>query len=161
MTAITTAGTPGINRFSPSQLLRTARLFATDPELPNLVDLHSPERQWHRLDATKHLEIWLLGWPAAATTGWHDHHESSGAFLTVEGVLSEQVWLRNEPEERLLFADDGRTFGPRHVHHVANAGDTPALSVHVYSPALTHLTRYAVLDGRLEATGVEKAGEDW
>ncbi len=42
MTVLTTAGTPGINRFTRSQLLRTARLFATDPDLHTLVDLARP-----------------------------------------------------------------------------------------------------------------------
>jgi len=57
MTAITTAGTPGVNRFTRSQLLRTARLFATDPDLDRLVDPEATERSWQRLDATDHLEI--------------------------------------------------------------------------------------------------------
>jgi hypothetical protein len=33
--------------------------------------------------------------------------------------------------------------------------------VHVFSPALTRLTRYAVAGERLQRTGVERAGEDW
>ena len=92
MTAITTAGTPGVNRFTRSQLLRTAQLFATDPDLDRLVDLEATERTWRRLDATDHLEIWLISWPVGATTGWHDHLQSEGAFLTVKGELAEQSW---------------------------------------------------------------------
>jgi predicted metal-dependent enzyme (double-stranded beta helix superfamily) len=161
MTAITTTGTPGINRFSPNQLLRTARLFATDPELSDLVDLRATGRQWRRLDATEHLEIWVLAWPAGSSTGWHDHLESAGAFLAVQGLLSEQIWSNGAAHERLLADGEGRSFGPRHIHQVSNVGDEPALSVHVYSPALTHMTRYAVLDGSLEAASVERGGEDW
>ncbi|GAA2738435.1 cysteine dioxygenase [Pedococcus aerophilus] len=161
MTAITTAGTPGINRFTRSQLLRTAALFATDPDLERLVDLDSRERTWHRLDATDHLEIWLIGWPVGTSTGWHDHLESEGAFLTVKGTLAEHSWSQRTVHERLLTAGEGRTFGSHHVHDVHNLGDSPALSVHVYSPALRGMTRYALLDGALHATGVEKAGEQW
>ena len=73
MTVITTAGTPGVNRFTRSQLLRTAQLFATDPDLDRHVDLGATERTWHRLDATEHLEIWLIAWPVGTSTGWHDH----------------------------------------------------------------------------------------
>ena len=142
MSTITTAGTPGINRFTRSQLLRTAALFATDPELERLVDLGSRERTWHRLDAT-------------------DHLASEGAFLTVRGTLAEHSWSRRTVHERVLPAGEGRTFGSHHVHDVHNLGDGPALSVHVYSPALRGMTRYALLDGGLHATGVEKAGEQW
>jgi len=36
-----TLGSAGIDRFSPDQLLRTARLFASDPELTTLIDHQS------------------------------------------------------------------------------------------------------------------------
>lgn len=161
MTVLTTAGTPGIDRFTRSQLLRTARLFATDPELHRLVDLDAEERQWRRLDATTHLEIWLLSWPSGARSGWHDHHASEGAFVTVRGALTETTWSADAVHHRDLDEGEGRSFGRRHIHDVANIGSLPALSVHVYSPALTRMTRYAVVGDRLEHTGVERAGEDW
>lgn len=161
MTAITTAGTPGVNRFTRSQLLRTARLFATDPDLDRLVDPEATERSWQRLDATDHLEIWLISWPVGASTGWHDHLQSEGAFLTVKGELAEQSWSGGTAHDRYLWEGEGRTFGPHHVHNVANLGDRPALSVHVYSPSLRGMTRYALLDGRLKQTAIERAGEQW
>jgi quercetin dioxygenase-like cupin family protein len=161
MTAITTAGTPGVNYFTRNQLLRTARLFATDPDLADLVDLTSTERTWRRLDATAHLEIWLLGWPAGSSTGWHDHLSSEGAFVTVEGTLLEETWSGGATQERLLLAGEGRSFGRHHVHHVSNPGEASALSVHVYSPSLEGMTRYAALDGQLRVTSVERAGEQW
>jgi hypothetical protein len=160
MSVITTAGTPGVNRFTRSQLLRTARLFATDPHLPDLVDLHAPERRQRRLDATAHLEIWLVSWPAGSTTGWHDHGVAEGAFVTVRGMLTETAWSGGGFHGRELGSGEGRSFGARHVHEVANLGSLPALSVHVYSPALTRLTRYAVVGDHLAPTGVERAGED-
>ena len=160
MTAVTT-GTPGVNRFTRNQLLRTARLFATDPDLRDLVDLDTTERTWHRLDATDHLEIWVLGWPVGSSTGWHDHLRSEGAFLTVEGELLEQTTTGRDVSERHLWEGEGRSFGRHHVHNVANLGDRPAVSVHVYSPALRGVTRYALLDARHTETGVERAGEQW
>jgi mannose-6-phosphate isomerase-like protein (cupin superfamily) len=161
MTAITTAGTPGINRFTRSQLLRTARLFATDPDLRGLVDLHAQERTWRRLDATDHLEIWLLAWPVGSHTGWHDHLGSEGAFLVVEGDLAEQTWSGGTVHDRLLSEGEGRTFGRHHAHNVSNLGDVPALSVHVYSPSLQGMTRYALVGDTLRVTGVERSGEQW
>lgn len=108
MTVLTTAGTPGINRFTRSQLLRTARLFATDPDLHTLVDLGAAERRWRRLDATAHLEIWLLTWPPGSSTGWHDHDGTEGAFLTVRGALTETSWADEDAHDRELAVGEGR-----------------------------------------------------
>lgn len=160
MTVITTAGTPGVDRFTRAQLLRTVQLFASDPELPHLLDLGATERQWHQLAESPYLQIWLLSWPAGATTDWHDHGATSGAFTTVRGQLTEHSWLGGV-QERLIPAGEGRAFGAQHIHSVTNTGAEPALSVHAYSPRLTQMTRYEIVQDRLETTGVERAGVDW
>ena len=100
----TKLGSAGIDRFSPAQLLRTARLFASDPELPNLVDHQSGERRWVELDSSPYLQIWLLSWPAGTETRWHDHGESAGAFLTVSGTLREQTPHGHRRLDRTLIA---------------------------------------------------------
>ena len=129
-------GSPGIDRFSPAQLLRTARLFASDPELPDLVDHQSGERQWVKLDSSPYLQIWLQSWPAGTHTGWHDHGESAGAILSVSGTLLEQTGHGDQREDRTLVAGEGRSFGPQHLHHITNVGLQTALSVHLYTPRL-------------------------
>jgi hypothetical protein len=131
---IDTLGTPGIDRFSPAQLLRTARLFASDPELSNLVDHQSGERRWVELDSSPYLQIWLLCWPADTETGWHDHAMSAGAFPTVSGTLSEQTSHGHHRIDRTLIAGEGRSFAPGHVHNVSNVGLVMAFSVHLYTP---------------------------
>ncbi len=40
-------------------------------------------------------------------------------------------------------------------------GAASALSLHAYSPRLTTMTRFRFLGDRLEALGVEQAGEGW
>jgi hypothetical protein len=154
-------GSPGVDRFSPPQLLRTARLFASDPELPNLVDLTSGERRWIEIESSRYLQIWLLSWPVGSETGWHDHGESKGAFLTVSGTLSEQVAHGHRRIERTLSADEGRTFGGEHVHNVTNAGLEPAVSVHLYTPRLIKMTRYAMTPAGLQIKAVDHAGTSW
>jgi quercetin dioxygenase-like cupin family protein len=156
-----TLGSAGINRFSPAQLLRTARLFASDPELPSLVDHQSGERHWVELESTPYLQIWLLSWPAGTETGWHDHGESSGAFLTVSGTLREQTSHGHRRIERTLIAGEGRSLGPNHIHHVSNVGLETALSVHLYTPRLTSMTRYAVTPAGLQVKGVDRVGVNW
>jgi hypothetical protein len=62
---------------------------------------------------------------------------------------------------RELGEGAGRRFGSRHIHRIANRSVRPAISVHVYAPALTTMTRYRVGTSRLEVAGVEKAGVQW
>jgi predicted metal-dependent enzyme (double-stranded beta helix superfamily) len=154
-------GTPGIDRFTPAQLLRTARLFATDPELPLLLGPDSGERLWVELDSSPYLQIWLLSWPAGTHTGWHDHGESAGAFLVVSGAVREGTARGRRRTDRTLVAGEGRSFGPNHVHHVANVGVDTALSVHVYTPRLSTMTQYAETPAGLQPKGVDRVGVNW
>jgi predicted metal-dependent enzyme (double-stranded beta helix superfamily) len=167
LASATISGSPGIDRFSPAQLLRTARLFASDPALPGLVDHHSGQsghsgqHRWVELDSSPYLQILLLSWPVGADTGWHDHGESAGAFLTVSGTLGEQTLHGHRRIDRTLIAGEGRSFGPNHIHKVANVGLEAALSVHLYTPHPTSTTRYAVTPAGLQATGVDRLGVNW
>lgn len=136
-------GSPGIDRFSPAQLLRTARLFASDPALPAMVGPDSGESHWVKLDSNPYLQIWLLSWPAGTHNGWHDHGESAGAFQIVSGTLLEQTSPDHRQQNRTFGAGQGRSFEQHHIHHLANVGLHAAVSVHVYAPRLTALTRYA------------------
>jgi hypothetical protein len=53
-----------------------------------------------------------------------------------------------------------RSFGAQHVHLVADSGTVAAVSVHVYAPVLTGMTRYAIGDGALRTLAVEQVGQD-
>jgi Cysteine dioxygenase type I len=156
-----TLGSAGIDRFSPEQLLRTARLFASDPDLTSLIDHQSGERRWVELDSSPYLQIWLLSWPAGTGTGWHDHGESAGAFLTVSGTLGEQTEHGHRQIRRTLTSGQGRSFPQNHIHNVFNVGLHTAFSVHLYTPRLTSMTRYAATPDGLQATGVDKVGVNW
>ncbi len=146
MTTIT-GRTPGVDHFDGAQLLRTLHLFASDPELPDLLDRAADRRQRRQLVDTPYLQVWLLSWPVGAGTGWHDHRGSLGAHLLVEGALTERSWFGGVHEQPL--GHDGRDFGTSHVHEVVNLGDRPALSLHANAPA-RGINRYALRDGRLE-----------
>jgi hypothetical protein len=54
-----------------------------------------------------------------------------------------------------------RSFGPRHVHEVANESAAPAVSIHAYSPPLSGMRRYELAQSGLVLTAVETAGERW
>jgi hypothetical protein len=161
LTPTPTLGSPGIDQFSPAQLLRTARLFASDPALPSLVNPDERESRWVKLESSPDLQIWLLSWPAGTHNEWHDHGESVGAFQVVSGTLLEQTSIRHRREFRTLIAGEGRSFEQNHLHHLANVRGGTALSVHVYAPRLAATTRYAITPTGLQSMVVGKAGLDW
>ncbi|MEO7079765.1 MAG: hypothetical protein ABIY38_12815, partial [Rhodococcus sp. (in: high G+C Gram-positive bacteria)] len=78
----------GIRTFNDEQLLRIARLFASNSDLMRRIDPDATERTRVELDATAYLEVWLVAWPSGVATGWHDHGSASGAFHVVQGSLT-------------------------------------------------------------------------
>ena len=156
-----TSRSTGIDQFSPAQLLRTARLFASDPELASMVDPDESESSWVELDSTPDLQIWLLSWPTGTHNEWHDHGQSVGAFQVVRGTLLEQTSRSNRREFRTLIAGEGRSFEQNHIHHLANVRVGTALSVHVYAPRLSTSTRYEITPTGLQSTAAGGAGLDW
>lgn len=158
VTPVPTLGSPGIDQLTPAQLLRTARLFASDPGLPLLVDPDEKESRWVELDSGPHVNVWLLSWPTGTHNEWHDHGESAGAFQVVSGTLLEQTLDGTRREFRTVIAGQGRSFEPNHIHQFANLRIGTALSVHVYAPRLTTTTRYSITPTGLQPTAAGQAG---
>ncbi|MBB5872453.1 mannose-6-phosphate isomerase-like protein (cupin superfamily) [Allocatelliglobosispora scoriae] len=129
----------------------------------------TPERRWfHRISGPDGpgedragFEVWLLTWLPGQHTELHDHGGSAGAFTVVAGSLTEETVGANGLHGVELGAGAGRRFGAHHVHRIRNNGDVPAISVHVYGPALRIMTRYDLEDGKLVPTGVDQAGVQW
>jgi hypothetical protein len=153
------------------QLLRWAAEAAATPGLLDRLTVTSHERSWIALHTPTDWDAWLVAWPGGSDTGWHDHQGAAGVLFVVQGRLTE-FSLAGGPS---LFSDDavggwsdvrtrrvdtgrGRAFGTNHVHHVVNEYEEIAYSVHVYSPKLRGMTRYAWQDDALLVTGTEPAG---
>ena len=131
-----------------------------------LVDYRSDTRWYRLLERTKNHEVWLLSWLPGQGTDLHDHGPASGAFAVATGTLTERIVAlppRRPPVHitRTLTAGDCRTFGPRYVHQVTNAGTVAAVSVHVYTPALTVMNRYRLEPQGLRHLSADQAGVDW
>ena len=105
-----------------------------------------------------------LTWLPGQSTELHDHGGVAGAFTVLGGHLTEATPTRG-PQVELVERSYGpgatRRFGAQHVHQVTNSGSVAAVSVHVYSPVLTRMTRYAIENGELRTLAVEQAGRDW
>jgi hypothetical protein len=160
LTPTTPVACPAIDQLSPAELLRTASLFASDPDLPFLVDPDAQESLWVELDSTPDLNIWLLSWPAGTHNDWHDHGESAGAFRVVRGTLLEQTLEGNRREFRTITAGQGGSFEQNHIHQFANVRAGTALSVHVYAPRLVTTMRYTITPTGLKPSAISEARLD-
>ncbi|QUX27377.1 cysteine dioxygenase family protein [Nocardiopsis akebiae] len=96
-----------------------------------------------RLRADDHTDVWLISWTPDQSTRLHDHAESLGALTVVAGDLVERYWDAGLRERALPDGGGGR-FPLGHVHDVANASESPAVSVHAYSPPLAAMHYYEV-----------------
>ncbi|MFK3985186.1 cysteine dioxygenase [Micromonospora sp. NPDC050397] len=145
-----------------ADLLTIARRHATDPASWPVPVRFDPVQRWYaRIARDDEHEVWLLTWLPGQTTDLHDHGGSSGAFVVASGGLTEEIVVGGGLRPHVLRAGSGRQFGPRHVHRVSNTGDVPAVSVHVYLPALLRMTRYELDRGTLRVAEVAEAGVAW
>src|ERR1700734_621756 len=113
-------------------------------------------RRWALLAVSDTFEAWVIGWPPGGTIELHDHGDSAGAVVVVDGELVEtlvahQVDGSVTTTSRRMATGTSWTMGRHHVHDVVNDGSPPALSVHVYGPRLTSMTHYRLDGGTLEA----------
>jgi predicted metal-dependent enzyme (double-stranded beta helix superfamily) len=125
-------------------------------------------RHYVQLANQSGVEAWLLTWLPGQGTEWHDHGGSAGAFLPVRGALTERLAMvqrdgppRIRPEVRSVGTSMLRPFGTKHVHRVTNEGTEPAVSLHVYAPALVEMNEYAVDGDRLRLVAAQRAGQSW
>jgi predicted metal-dependent enzyme (double-stranded beta helix superfamily) len=149
-----------------SGLLGVAQRYAGRPDDWPFAPRFDPVRRWYaRLAEHADHEVWLLTWLPGQATDLHDHGGSAGAFVVASGALTEQTVVRRAGaaalKDTLLPAGAGRQFGAHHIHRVANTGNTPAVSVHAYGPALRAMTRYRLEGGIVELESIARAGADW
>jgi predicted metal-dependent enzyme (double-stranded beta helix superfamily) len=116
--------------------------------------LDNETRSWRLMARTADFDAWLIAWPRGGKVDLHDHGASTGAVSVISGVLVEAVPWRDDTGQLSLVRHElqaGATlgFGPGHVHDVTNESDEHALSLHVYSPALTSMTFYELSGDQL------------
>ncbi len=162
MTALSLAPRAAGRALGRHALLEVARgLAATALDWCGVVaDPH--HRRWRLLATSEQFEAYVIGWPPGGAIALHDHGSSSGALVVAGGSLVETA-LRPvaggpaRTTRRALGPGDHVTFGPGHIHDVVNEGHRPAVSVHVYSPALETMTFYDAQPGwPVEAVRTER-----
>jgi predicted metal-dependent enzyme (double-stranded beta helix superfamily) len=132
-----------------AQLAAFARLYADEVSAGDYpyVDF-DPDERWHqRLYRDRRVDIWVIGWLPSQGTQLHDHGGSSGSFTVLDGTLTETVFTRGGLRDHRRGAGSQVGFGAHYVHDVRNLSDTPAVSVHAYSPPLTTMNFYDPIEG--------------
>jgi predicted metal-dependent enzyme (double-stranded beta helix superfamily) len=112
---------------------------------------YSADERWHqRVYRDQRIDVWLISWLPTQGTHLHDHGGSSGALTVVSGSLTEAVYSMASGL-RDVERSAGRSvgFAGHYVHDVRNTAASPSVSVHVYSPPLTSMNFYDVVDGAL------------
>lgn len=144
------------------------RLAANRSLWRGLVRYEATSRYYTRLAAEPGYEAWLLTWLPAQGTDWHDHGGSAGAFVVLEGILTEEHAIvrpdgppRIEPSAQQYAYESLRRFGTKHIHRVTNVSSRPAVSLHVYAPGLHEMNYYQPRGGILHLTESGSAGVDW
>ena len=154
---------------SSIELAHAVRRIAFRPaDWRHAVRFDTHERTYTRIPLPREngYEAWLLTWLPGQDTGLHDHSGSAGAFMVVDGALTEHTAEqdlegRTTLRERVLHVGDVRPFGRDHVHEVRNESSLPAVSIHVYAPTLSAMTRYSLENDRLVTLSHDVAGIDW
>jgi predicted metal-dependent enzyme (double-stranded beta helix superfamily) len=139
------------------------RLTERPAEWVSRVRLDTEGRWYEQVHADDSYELWLISWLPGHTTGFHDHGGANGAFSVVWGTLDECVVSRGGTDAMVRRVPQGevRSFGPHYVHDVRNTSrDAVAVSVHAYSPPLSHMTRYDLTPGGLVVASTETQA-DW
>ncbi|HEY5821521.1 MAG TPA: cysteine dioxygenase family protein [Propionibacteriaceae bacterium] len=133
-----------------------------------LVEYDPISRYYARLASETDFEAWLLTWVPGQGTDWHDHGGSAGAFITLRGTLTEEHATVSPvsspvivPGPRDLTAGTLRAFGTKHIHRVTNNTLEPAVSLHVYSPALVEMNQYAEEGRLLRLISSQLVGVNW
>ncbi|HEY5025015.1 MAG TPA: cysteine dioxygenase family protein [Acidimicrobiales bacterium] len=148
-------GFDGAERLARPGLVTTAlQLAARAPSWPGMT---SPShRCWDLMAASDAFEAWVIAWPPGGAIELHDHGGSAGAVVVAAGKLLETSVVDQTSggvalQTTAIAVGRHISFGGRHVHDIVNAGETPAISVHVYAPRLTSMTYYRFTDGVLHA----------
>ena len=133
------------DRFSrtPEELANVVSAFASSDGWLDRVRLRANGRWYERLYHGPDYDIWVISWLPGQSTGFHDHGDSSGAFVVATGTLEEH---RSGEPARVIQSGKPRAFGPDYAHDVRNASLAPAISIHAYSPPLDEMNEYE-LDG--------------
>jgi mannose-6-phosphate isomerase-like protein (cupin superfamily) len=135
------------------ELERFTAELAADPERwQHLIRHAADERVYAQIWDDDEVNAWLICWSEDQDTGFHDHDDSGAGITVISGrVREDRLALAGGTCSRELGPGQTFTVPPVAIHRVLHAGDTPAVTIHAYSPPLRRTGAYRVgSDGALE-----------
>jgi hypothetical protein len=138
-----------------------ARIASEPGRWRSLVRYDTRDRHFAQLWRDSYVDVWVISWANGNDTGFHDHDVSSGAVAVVEGeIIEERLVLGGAPREIRHGAGEAFDFDASHVHRMRQDSETPAVSIHAYSPPLWRMGSYVVgADGTLRRQSISYAEE--
>jgi histidine ammonia-lyase len=134
---------------TPEQCADRARRAATALDVSDLTGKGDGEAVllW-RSDSS---EAWLNLWWQPRDTGYHDHDGSCVGVHVIRGVARNEALMYARPRRvREYRAGDTFSFGNDGIHRMEH--DPGAITIHVYSPPISSLGHYELVDGMLQRT---------
>ncbi len=109
----------------------------------HLVEHERGRRHYAELFSDEYVTAWLVRWVRDHDTGYHDHDISWGAVAVIAGAVREQrLQADGACCDAVFSAGQSFRFSPLDIHRVSQAGETPAVTLHVYSPPLLAMGTY-------------------
>jgi quercetin dioxygenase-like cupin family protein len=143
-----------------ARLEHLVRVIEDHADRTDLLDLAprleegATDRAFHLVEESEEHQLWLITWPAGASTGWHDHGSAAGAFTVLEGRLVEQNW-GGGLQLAQVSSNTIRVHGAGHVHDVQNRSGETVVSLHAYGARLDAMNHYEFLGDRIRLISAE------
>jgi hypothetical protein len=95
-----------------------------------------------------HSEAWLHTWWEARDTGFHDHGGSCVGVFVIEGRAANEALTVGGPRKISSYgAGEAFAFRSDGIHRMDH--EAGAVTVHVYSPPISSIGHYELVDGEL------------
>ena len=129
---------------SLDELRRFATTLAESPERWSHLVRHADDvRVYEQIWDDEDVNAWVICWTEDQDTGYHDHDLSGAAIAVISGqVREERLRLGRSPLTRTVQGGSTFTVPPASIHRVLHAGESPAVTIHAYSPPLVRTGAY-------------------
>lgn len=130
---------------SPNALREAVASWEAQPGRWTGLVRHDPrERSFALLHRDDELEVYLVCWMPGHDTGFHDHDRSAAEIAVVLGSVREERLALGASMEVTISAGQTRAVPRSAIHRIRHAGETPAITLHGYSPPLSSVGTYEV-----------------